>query len=134
MMLLTFFVFDWKYSNQFRYQISAKTHSFDFLDQICSKRLFAIKNRKSKHHHQILHIRIGLPTKFQLKLIILIFWTKFTQKEYFQSKTKKVSSIIEFCIVELSQVPKFQVLWHFQANQERVDHLWHQQATWKIRK
>ena len=35
------------YSNYFRYQISAKTDSFNFLDQICPKRLFPIKNRKS---------------------------------------------------------------------------------------
>ena len=62
-----------------------------------------MKSRKSKHHHRILQIRISLATKFQLKLIILSFWTKFAQKECFQSKKKKVSSIIEFCIFELSQ-------------------------------
>ena len=32
------------------------------------------------HHHQILHIRNSLGTKFQLKLKILIFRTKFAQK------------------------------------------------------
>ena len=32
------------------------------------------------------------------------------------------------------QVPYFQVLWHLQANQERVDHVWRGQATWKILK
>ena len=40
-------------------------------------------------------------TKFQLKMIILIFWTKFAQKGYFRSKTKKVNNIIGFCIFEL---------------------------------
>ena len=29
-------------------------------------------------------------TKFQLKLTTLIFWTKFAQKGYFQSKIKQV--------------------------------------------
>ena len=40
-----------------------------------------VKNEKSEHHHLILHIRIGLGTKFQLKLTILFFWTKFTKKK-----------------------------------------------------
>ena len=37
---------------------------------------------KSEHHHEILRIRISLGTKFQLKLTILIFLTKFVQKEF----------------------------------------------------
>ena len=59
------------------------------MDQICQKRVFPIKNRKSEHHDWILHIRIIVRTKFQLKLIILIFRTKFALKGYFHSKTKK---------------------------------------------
>ena len=40
--------------------------------------------------------------KFDLKLTIFFFFlTKFVQKGYFGSKTKKVSSIIEFCMFEL---------------------------------
>ena len=39
--------------------------------------------------------------KFQLKQTILIFWTKFTQNGYFQSKTENKSSFTEFCIFEL---------------------------------
>ena len=46
-------------------------------------------------------MKVVVGTKFQLKLLILIFWTKFAQKGYFQSKMKKVNSIIEFCIFEL---------------------------------
>ena len=38
--------------------------SFDFLDQICPKRVIPIKNRKIEHHW-ILHIPISLGTKFQ---------------------------------------------------------------------
>ena len=58
------------------------------MDQICPKRVFPIKNRKSGHHHWILHVRISVGTKFQLKLTILIFWTKFCFQN-FHSKTKK---------------------------------------------
>ena len=36
-----------------------------------------------------------------------MFWNKFTQKWYFQSKTEKVNITIEFCIFELVQVSIF---------------------------
>ena len=39
--------------------------------------------------------------KFQLDLPILILWTKFAQRKYFRSKTKKANITIEFCIFEL---------------------------------
>ena len=83
------------------YQISAWTDNSDFMYQIFPERVFRVKNRKSEHHHWILLIRISLGTKFQLKLTILTFWTKFTQKGYFWSKTKKVTNTTEFCIFEL---------------------------------
>ena len=73
------------------YQISASAENFDILDQICAKRVF-------------LDIQIRLATKASLKLIVLTFWTKFTQKEHFRLKTKKVSTAIEFCIFKLVQV------------------------------
>ena len=38
---------------------------------------------------------------FQLNLVILFIWTKFAQKEYYWSQTKKVNMTIEFCIFEL---------------------------------
>ena len=66
-----------------------------------------IENYKSEHHHRILHIRISLGTKLQLKLIISSFWTKFAQKRYFHSKTGKVNITIEFCIFDLVYVPSF---------------------------
>ena len=62
---------------------------FWFFGPNLPKKVFPVKNRKSEHHHGILHIWISLDTKFQLKLIILSFWTKFTQKRYFQSKTEQ---------------------------------------------
>ena len=44
---------------------------------------------KVKNHHWILHIQISTYTKFQLKLTILIFLTKFTKfKSVSRSKLK----------------------------------------------
>ena len=51
----------------------------EILDYICSKRVLPVEHRKSEHHHWILHIWISLGIKFQLKLTILSFWTKFAQ-------------------------------------------------------
>ena len=44
------------------------------------------------NHHQILHIWNSLDTKFQLKLTILNFLIKLTQKGYFCSKKKSSNS------------------------------------------
>ena len=41
-------------------------------------------------------MEIILDTKFQHKLTILIFWTNFSQKEYFRLKTEEVKITIEF--------------------------------------
>ena len=67
----------------------AWTDNSNFMNQICPKRVFSVKNGKSEHHCWILLIRISLGTKFQLKLTILIFWTNITQKGYFRSKKEK---------------------------------------------
>ena len=48
-----------------------------------------------------------LGAKFQPKLTILTFSSKFAQKWYFQSKTEKVNIAIEFWIFELVQMPDF---------------------------
>ena len=42
-------------------------------------------------------------TKFQNKLTILIFWTKFTQKGYLRSKSEKVNITTEFCTFKLEE-------------------------------
>ena len=53
-------------------------------------------------------IRISLGTKFQLKLtiLILIVWTKLTQKGHFRSKKGKIAlvraSMVVTCHVKLS--------------------------------
>ena len=58
--------------------------------QIYPKRVILIENRKSKHYHWVLHIRISLGTKFQSKFTVLIFWTKFAQNGYFQPETERL--------------------------------------------
>ena len=68
-----------------------------FFRQTCKKR----SKTEKEHHQRILHIQNSLGTKFQLKLTILIFWTKFAQNGYFRSKTEKVNTTIEFCIFDL---------------------------------
>ena len=64
-----------------------------------------VENRKSEHQNGILHIRISLNTKFQHKMAILSFWTKFTQKGYFQSKTEQAVQGLQafaFCVVNVN--------------------------------
>ena len=62
---------------------------FWFFGPIYPIRVFPVENRKSEYHHWVLHIWIRLGAKFQLKLTILIFWTKFAQKRYSRSKREK---------------------------------------------
>ena len=75
--------------------------------------VFRVENEKSKHHNWILHIRISVGIKFDLKLTILTFWTKFLQKGHFWSKKSKVNSITEFYIFELVYVLSFPLNWQF---------------------
>ena len=75
--------------------------------------LFSSNTGKSEHQHGILHISISLGTKFQLKLIILSFWTKLTQKRYFQLKTEQAVQGLQaftFCVVKVNSTV---VLKHF---------------------
>ena len=99
------------YSNKLRYKISGWTDNFEFLDQICPKRIFLVGNRESEHHRWILHIQICQGTKFQFKLVVCNFWTKFAQERYFGLKTEKINGTIEFCIFELVSVPNFSPNW-----------------------
>ena len=62
---------------------------FGFLDQICPKSYFQSKKEKVSITMELCIFELVLSTKFQLKLIILSFWTKFTQKSYFQLKTEQ---------------------------------------------
>ena len=94
-----------------------------------------VKNRKSKHYHWILNIRVSLGTKFQLKLTtILIFWTRFALKRHFCSKVKK-SEHHPWCQITtstdnfdfLDQICLKRVLLVEHANSE------HHQWIWNIR-
>ena len=53
--------------NQSTHKISALNDNFDFSSQICPKRMFLFKHRKSEHYQWILHIQISLGTKFHFK-------------------------------------------------------------------
>ena len=48
-----------------------------------------VKNRKSEHHRRIPQIQISFGTKFQLKLTIVIFLTRFTPKAVFLVLNRK---------------------------------------------
>ena len=52
-------------------------------------------------------MKMIVDTKFQLQLIIMIFWTKFAEKGCFRSKTEKVNTTIEFCMLKLVYAPNF---------------------------
>ena len=56
-----------------KYQISAETDNFQFLDQIFPKRVFLVEIRKGEHHYLILHIRIRVGIKFRFEQTILNF-------------------------------------------------------------
>ena len=60
-----------------------------FLDQICSKKINPVQNRKSEHHHRIQHIQISVNTKFHLKQTTFPFLAKIAQKVYKKSQRYK---------------------------------------------
>ena len=57
---------------------------------------------------QTLHIWISLGTKFQLKLRILVYWTKFAKK-YFRPRTKKIEHHHWILSIWISLGAKFQL-------------------------
>ena len=63
-----------------------------FWTKFSPKRVLSTKNRKSKHHHWILHIWISLHGKCRLKLTIFIFWTKFFPKRVLPTKNRNSKS------------------------------------------
>ena len=92
--------------NDFRNQILACTDNLLFpLDEICPKKIFLVFERESKGYHWILHNQISLGVKFQLILTILIFYSKFAQKDLFSVKNRKSWVLYILIIV----VTKFQL-------------------------
>ena len=73
------------------------------MEKISKKKVyFRSKTQKNEYHYWVLYIWIIISTNFQLKLTTVTFWTKFANKgRYFQSKTDKIDTTIEFCIFEL---------------------------------
>ena len=74
-----------------------------FLDKTRKKGL----KWKSEHHYKNLHIEISLATKFCLKLTILNFWIKLTQKGYFRTKNKR--KIYRILHIKMNLNSKFQL-------------------------
>ena len=68
-------------------------------------------SNKQKHNDWVLHIRISVGTKFQLKLTILDFWTNFNLKGYIRSKTETVKTTTEFSILAFAMIPNFSLNW-----------------------
>ena len=87
------------------------------MDQICLWKIFMVKNRKSEHRDWILHIQISCGAKFQLKLPILNFLTRFAPEGFFWSNTEKVMSTpyIFYTIlhIQISLVRNFCSNWQF---------------------
>ena len=112
----------------------SSTNNINFLNQISRKRILPIKSWKNEHHHRIVHIRISLSTKFQLIVIVLIFWTRFAQKGCFHYKTKKLNTTVDFCIYKLVQVPNLSLnwqLWVFGSNLLKKGISGFKQKKWK---
>ena len=69
-----------------------------------------------------------------IKLTIPTFWTKFAKKgSYFQSKTDKIDTTIEFCIFELVFVSNFTLnkqFWIFGPNLPKKDIYGQKQKKW----
>ena len=87
---------------------------FWFFGPSLPKKVFPVEKRKSEHHHGILQIWISVGTKLKIKLIIVIFSTKFTQKIYFQWKTEKEVQglqVFAFCVGNINSTAVFK---HFE--------------------
>ena len=77
------------------------------------------KTKNPEHYHWVLHIRISLGSKIQLKLLSLFFSAKFAQNKHFESQTEKVNIAIELQIFQLAFALNFSLnwqLWFFEPN------------------
>ena len=86
---------------------------FWFSGPYLTKKGISNHKQKSDHHQWTLHIWISLSTKFQVKLTVLISWTRFALKDYFLSKTEEMNITIDFCLFELVLEPNFSLRWQF---------------------
>ena len=87
--------------------------------------MFLVWNRKSEQCYWILHIRVILGTKFQFKVTILTFFTKFVQIGHFQSKAEKKELHRWVLHIRISLGTKFQLkliilnFWNFRPKTEK---------------
>ena len=87
---------------------------FEVLEKSSKNRILPVENRKNQHHH--LHIRISLGIDFQLKVTILIFFSRnLPKKRCFQSKTGKMDITIFKLVFESNFILNKQ-LWIFDPN------------------
>ena len=77
--------------------------------QIFLKRILPIENKRNEHHYWVLYIGVNLSTKFQLKLGILIFWTKFVPESVFTIRNGKSKYHHWILHLRISLGTKFQV-------------------------
>ena len=95
--------------------MTAQTDNFVFFfGPNLPKKAFPVEKRKSEHNHGILHFLISLGAKFHLKLIILSFWTKYTQKRYFQLKTEQADHGLQAFLFSVVSVNSTVVFKHFE--------------------
>ena len=87
---------------------------FWFFESNLPKKVFPVKNKKSEHHHRILHIWISLGTKFQPKLMILSFCTKFPQKKVFPVENRTMSPRNTSLCIYIVNVNSTVVFKHFE--------------------
>ena len=100
---------NFSYSNRFEDNIILEGDNFSFLDQICWKRLFVAKNGKAEHHHWILQIQISPVTKFQSKLITLIFLYQTYSESIFPIKNRKSERQHQILHIQTICSTKFQL-------------------------
>ena len=67
------------------------TDNFNFLEQICLKRVFPVQSKTNEYHHQTQHISISLDTKFTLKHATL-FLDQICPKRVISGSRKKSES------------------------------------------
>ena len=67
---------------------------FWFIGPNLPEMCFPVQSRENEYHLWIQNTGISSGSKFHLKQAILIFCTKFAQKRYFRSKTRKGEHIV----------------------------------------
>ena len=91
-------------SNQSGFHISASTHNFDFLKQICHKKEYGLKIKRVNITIEFFVFKFYV---LNFGLTIFFFGPNLPKKACFQPKTDAKNNAIVFCIFELIQVANF---------------------------